>query len=580
VLKPSAPDGSRFRAHLLPAALLLAAAGWIYGRSLLHPLTDLPFYVGDGTITVWNYWWAKKALIDLGTSPFATSMLTHPHTTSLFFHSHDLLHGVFTIPFQLLLEHPHGLVLGVNVVLFGCLWLSAFAAYLCAWSETHDRFASLAAGVGYGFCAFWHSSRDMPVWGAMYWLPLFVLALRAALVERAVAWTAAPALILLLASFQSLYYVAFLGLVSALAIGIHLARTRFGTRALARALGVVAALGLALAPIATLALVDLRHNVYASALRFASELDALGLLSIDLAGLVIPDSEQGWWRFVPGVESWNQYGVFLPWWSFASVRRGRVAYVGVLTLILAAYGARGQIRGFAPLWLALAGASLLLALGPYLHVWGREFRSPWLPMPYRLLFALSGPFGRMFRSLFVFVVPLNLGLWMLAAHGVTRLRARWRAGAPRTLAAALALWLIAEHAYAPGAAFTLQLTPGLAAIARDPRAVSVLEIPADNYWAFTVYGMYQAQHEKPIARGHVARLSDTVTARDRQLAGLAESPAALEALLSEMRPVYVVVHPGLLTKPRDRRVAKLVETRLAKQKIYEDGAEIVYAPEP
>jgi hypothetical protein len=374
-------------------------------------------------------------------------------------------------------------------------------------------------------------------------------------------------------------------MAAALSIGIHLVRARFDTRAFRRVLRVGAALGLAAAPMATLAFVDLRRNDYASAIPggFASELDALALFSIDLAGLVVPHVEQGWWRFVPGVESWNQYlDSSSPAWAlFAPVRRGSIAYVGALTLILAAYGARGEMRGSAPFWLALAGASLLLALGPCLHVWGRELRSPWLPMPYRLLFALSGPLARMFRGLFVFVVPASLGIWMLAAHGIARLRARLRAGVPRALATAtLALWVIAEHAYPSGSAVPVRLPPGLARIAQDPRAVSVLQIPVDNYLALEVYSMQQALHGKPIARGYLAREGAPVQARDRQLAELSRSPAALEALLSEMRPAYVVVHRRLLKTPMQRQVARLIETRLARQKIYEDADEIVYAPEP
>lgn len=277
-------DGSRIRVHGVPAALLLVASALIYGPTLLQPSTHLPFVVTDGTLTVWNYWWAKKALIDLRTNPFATDLLTYPKTASLVFHSHDLLHGVLTIPFQLALEQPRGLILGTNVVLLFCLWLSSFAAYLCAWSETADRFASLAAGAGYGFCAFHLACPFMPVMGAMYWLPLFVLALRPALVERGIAWTAASGVILLLCTFQSLYYAAFLGLVAVLVIGIHLGRSRFDRNALSRALRVGAVLGLAITPMATIAIVDLNRNVYESAIPagFATEQGSIARLSIDL----------------------------------------------------------------------------------------------------------------------------------------------------------------------------------------------------------------------------------------------------------------------------------------------------------
>jgi hypothetical protein len=236
---------SRFRAHGIPAGLLLLVSVLIYGPALLHPFTHLPFYMGDGGVTVWNYWWAKRALIDLGANPFATNLLSYPRTTSLVFHSHDFLHGVLTIPFQLLVGHPHGLTLGTNAVLLFCYWLSALAAYACAWSETRDPVASLAAGVGYGFCAFHWSWFAMPVVSAMYWVPLFVLALRRALVEPGVRWTAASGLCVLLCTFQSLYFTVLLGLVTVVVVGIQLLQSWLDRRSLSRALRVVAALGLA-----------------------------------------------------------------------------------------------------------------------------------------------------------------------------------------------------------------------------------------------------------------------------------------------------------------------------------------------
>jgi hypothetical protein len=568
--------------HFLAAALLLAAAGWIYGPALLHPFTDLPFFIGDGATSVWNYWWAKRSLIDLGVSPFATDLLTYPHQVSLVFHSLDLLHGLLTIPFQLVFEHPRGLVSGTNAVLLFCLWFSAFSAYLCAWSLTRDRFASLAAGVGYGFCAFHVNNFAMPVWGALYWLPLFALSLRSALGHGGLARTAAVGAIVLLVSFQSLYYVVFLGLVAAILAGVELARAGFPRTLVSRTSWVAGACVLALVPMATLATVDLLKQTYESAIPLPTLLPArtaVAFLSIDLAGLVIPTPKQGWWQLVPAVGSWNDYldKPSNPMPYFKEIQGGATAYVGVLTLVLAAWGARREIRGAAPPWLALASVSLLIALGPHLFVWGWEGRWWWLPMPVRLILALPGPLGQMFRMPATFAVPAILGIWMLAACGIAQLRARLPDAAARSLATAgLAIWLIGEHAYAPQPPTPFALSPGLQRVAQDPRAVSLLQFPANDPFLAMWYAMKQTLHGKPIARGYLARLSVPVVARDRRIAAISRRPAALDALLAEMRPVYVIVSAA----ERNPRIRRLVAERLAGHEIYDDGKEIVYAPDP
>jgi hypothetical protein len=511
-------------------------------------------------------------------------LLSHPRTTSLVFHSLDLLHGVLTIPLQLLFGHPRGLILGTNAVLLSCYWLSALSAYACAWSETRDRIASLAAGAGYGFCAFHVSWFSMPVVSAMYWVPLYVLALRRALVEPGIRWTVASGLCALLCTFQSLYFTALLGLVTVVVVGFDLAKSRFARRGLSRALKIVAVLGLAVSPMAAITLVDLGRTVYvAPNMFFYTSDDTASLQSVDLAGLVIPSAKQGWWRFVPGVDTWNGY--LKERWDagglFGNARGGSIAYVGVATLILAAIGSGRRPPGSALLWLLLAAVSLGIALGPYFHLHGAISRSPWLPMPYHLLSsAVPESLARMFRSPFTFMAVTVFALWMLAARGIARLRTRLAPGTPRRLAtAALAVWLVGEHAYAPPEAYPVGLSPGLQRIAQDERAVSVLEIPTDDPFALEVYSLRQALHQKPIARGYLARRSAAISERDRQLNAIGSGPAALESVLSEMRPVYVVVHPMIMRSAEERKQAALVEAVLGAHKIYEGFDEIVYAPD-
>jgi hypothetical protein len=141
---------------------------------------------------------------------------------------------------------------------------------------------------------------------------------------------------------------------------------------------------------AAIAVIDLARTAYTSVVSNVVHDRPRGLLNRStLASLVIPSPIQGWWRFVPAVESWNDY-LKGPWdfsTGFRATRGGLIAYVGVVPLILAAIGASGRPRGSALLWISLAGASLGIALGPFLHLHGLISDSPWLPMPFRLLSA-------------------------------------------------------------------------------------------------------------------------------------------------------------------------------------------------
>jgi hypothetical protein len=87
--------------------------------------------------------------------------------------------------------------------------------------------------------------------------------------------------------------------------------------------------------------------------------------------------------------------------------------------------------------------------------------------------------------------------------------------------------------------------------------------------------MAQALHQADRQRLS-RRRSAAVFERDSQLDSIGDSSAALASVLSEMRPVYVVIHRYLLKIPKDRRQARMVEAVLAEHEVYEDDWDIVY----
>jgi hypothetical protein len=219
------------------------------------------------------------------------------------------------------------------------------------------------------------------------------------------------------------------------------------------------------------------------------------------------------------------------------------AYVGWTVLIVVALAWR-QLGPQRRAWVALAGISAVLSLGPFLKVAGRSgslfhlkgvdfaVPLPWLPVTYVPL--LSG-----LRAPARWVVVTDLALAMLLALALSRLRE----GRPWVLplvTAALVLDLLSGP-------FLTLASPGAAyqrlASRHDDRAV--LELPLQWSTGSTVVGDHAARredsillraalvHHHPVVNGSVARYPD------RRLAELLRVPVYRQVLALEQEPGFV-----------------------------------------
>jgi hypothetical protein len=147
-------------------------------------------------------------------------------------------------------------------------------------------------------------------------------------------------------------------------------------------------------------------------------------------------------------------------------------------------------------WLALAGAALLLALGPVLAI------GPWqtgLWLPYNLLDALPG--ANMAQRPSHFVVLATLALAPLAALGLRELLARARQRWRPWLALATAGLLAFEYAPPAWPLITPQVPPAYARLRGAPGAM--LELPPQKGSSAAL--MAQLVHQMPLLGGYVSR---------------------------------------------------------------------------
>jgi hypothetical protein len=579
----STPAATVRRPHLGAVVLFGIVTLYAGARLLRHPSHLMPPPAGDVWVTFWNYWWTRKALFDLHVNPFHTAYLSYPHEASLVFHAHDFLHGLLVSPLRALVPGLPGLTLSVNAVVLMGFFLSALTMYASSWALTRCWPAALVAGFAYSFSAFHIAWFAMPVMSALYWLPLFTwLFLRATRNGGTLSWML-PGICFGLCTFQSLYYTLFLAILSVFLSVLALATgdsTRFILR---RLLLVYAAVIIWALPMATIIAADMAQSRYetpgTSQLGAPKNIDFDCRSSVDLAGLVVPGSQQGLWRRY--AQPWNTYlrrpGCHFPLFGLNG-EGGQLAYVGIIPLFLAVLSWQSAARRTAVLWTLCALSFAALALGPNLHVAGHILRQWWLPLPYRVLSLGPTFFARMFRNPSSFWAPALFAIWTLAAFGLAALLSAIQSRRRMVVTwMVIAIWLMVDYASPPLPAWPLHVSDLWLRIARDPRPFALLQVPTDNFIMLEAYDFYQTVHHKPIARGYLARQDAAMLARSELIQEARQSTEALTRLLGELGPCYIVVHKSALQEGRERTWAMHLAAVVGESPRYEDSEVMVYA---
>ncbi|NIN69598.1 MAG: hypothetical protein GTO63_33930, partial [Anaerolineae bacterium] len=93
---------------------------------VLHFTTHVPGDGSDDPALVWNLWWVKHALVDLGANPFDCDFMFHPIGIDLTFYTLTIVNGLISVVLQPII----GLVATSNFILLTSFVLSAYGAYL------------------------------------------------------------------------------------------------------------------------------------------------------------------------------------------------------------------------------------------------------------------------------------------------------------------------------------------------------------------------------------------------------------------------------------------------------------------
>ena len=605
-----------------PSRYLKIHLGVLFAYILLALIMTFPLITkfsthvsGDGIDApplVWNLWWVKHALIDLGRNPLQCNYLFYPIGINLAFYTLTVLNGALSIPLQSVI----GLILANNLILLSSFALGGWGAFLLiehllvtavirgnARQEKRTGEVDLvscqqgvwcvylAAFIGGFVFAFSSSKLFFAALGqfniaSSQWVPYYILFLfRSRQKPQSLLMPALLALFLLLQTWAEMTYASFLILFTLFFFAYHFFSGK-GTKALYgffRNMFIVAVIFiLGISPLLLNMLPDLttEGDFLVEGTGFAET------FSSDLLGLVIP------------TQLHPLMGQLTDYFNFPH-DKGQHLFLGYVTLALALCGfVRWTRYGVVRFWGFVTFIFLLLAFGPVLRFDGISLG---VPLLFRILQRI--PFFNGNRYPGRISVMVVMGLAVLVAFGAFRLLryvSQQRARKYVTLASIILVGLIGfENLSAPLPLVELRVPDVYYRIAEDREDVTLLDIPLAWRNGFRVTGTMdpiimfgqfaQTVHQKRILAGNTSRNPEykfqyftelpvinsiiaLETSHSLPPERIEEDVTQAASLLRAFSIRYVVVHPA----QSGPDMVPYIETTMPVEKFYEDGELTVY----
>ncbi|MCK6624136.1 MAG: hypothetical protein L6R45_03050 [Anaerolineae bacterium] len=542
---PTADRQSLFH-HIWPILIYFLLTILMTWPTVLHLTGGIPGDGFDGWQNYWNMWWVKKALLELGTTPFFTDYLYPPNGASLLFHTLNIFNSFWTLPIQL----NFGLAIAYNAVVLVSFTLAGYGGYLLALDTlTRLRFsgrglrpAAFVGGLVFTMSPFHfaHLLGHMQVF-SMIWPPFYVLWLLRTLTppptpslkgeggkaRREVRNAVLACLFLILATlidwYHTLYLLIFTGLTLGWVLwqraGERIANGESGNHPppsifhlLASILYPLLLIGLGFALALSPILVPMIR-----AARSTPELQ-MGLeqsitLSADLLAFILPSEMH---------PLWGQWAKTIAD-NFSTTLSERLIFAGFVPLALAFWAiGRSWRQSWLKFWVFITASFVILALGPYLHIGGKIVTiGGWpLPLPYLLLYH-TVPFIGLTRSLSRYDLMVMLGLGVLAAIGLAWLMgvrgqgSGVRDDAPRTthhvspfairhsLPLLAALLICFEFLAIPYPISKIDTPQFYFDLAQQPGDFAIAELPMN--WDRPTPMLYQTVHGKRLLTAYTSR---------------------------------------------------------------------------
>ena len=536
--------------HFVVLGLYAALTLGLTWPLVLHLTTHVPgtaVWAFDESTFIWNMWWFKYSLLNLGQTPLSTDFIFYPIGIDLVLYTFNFFNAMLGLPLSTLLPLP----LASNLVILFAYVTGAFGTYLLVVyllaaipgdDGSRDRrrlvvrMSAFIAGAVYAFAA------SRMVYAALghydmvtaQWFPLYALFLLKTI--RRPGWRY-PILAGICAAFALLaemifgVFLLFLTAILLIAELAHRSRDpgqRGGysmpagpnRRARLPLVGRLALVVLTAAVVWSPVMVPVVRAILTQDYALAGWGEGLHL-SADLVGWFTPTALHPIW----GTPDWPAH--------LRSVVEGKTPFKDVNTvflgfgvLLLATTGSVAAWRqARAWVWAALGFA--VFTLGPLLQVRGRFLfpldnllreqgiaQDVTFPLPYALLHYI--PFVKANRAPNRFSVVLALALAVLAGYGANWLLRRKALGrhALVTLAAGCVLLAGAlfDQVSAPLPLSNARIPAPYQIVAAEPGDFSILQLPLGWRNSFGTRGAertqlqyYQSAHHKRMLAGNISR---------------------------------------------------------------------------
>ncbi len=495
-------------------ALLTVIATFPLIRHLDSHIIANEFGAVDGYLGIWNIWWAAQALQN-GQSPFVTPLLFHPDGLDLFWQTLSLPQGLLAFPITI----TSGPLVAYNLLILASFLLGGYTAFLFVRYVIGNNVAALVGGAIYSFAPF-HLQKVVDAQlevASIQWVPLYLLVLHL-LLDRP-GWYRAlfAGLLLLWVGLGTWYYGLFCLIYTGLAAGIWALRIRARVSDHGEA-------GRREKYPREHQVTGLRHHLW-KALQERLSIGTLlwGLAPIGIWLLLMTprlisllqtgDTYLGDAREFNARSSADLIAFWLPsplhplWGAaitefYTDLHRSAMLWnvsLGLVAIVLALLGGIATWQDNWR-WLLLLAATLLLAMGEELRVFGIETG---IPLPYALLADLPGIRASHRPNHFVILSMALVAL--LAAQGVLQLFRRWpRQRYPLTALLLLAILLIDGWAQ-PLPLFSRPIPAAYAQLPEPEPDDALLPIPLHINFSRSENLWYQTTHGWPIIGGFIGR---------------------------------------------------------------------------
>lgn len=504
---------------LVAYTLLTSLLTWPLTAQLTSHIPGEATWAFDESTFIWNMWWFKHSLLNLGQTPLQTDYIFYPLGVNLTTYTFNLFNAAFGLPLQLALSLPlaNNLSLIFSYVSsgYGMFLLTLYLLNRLPLSQPAGKrlyLAAFAAGAVFAFSA----SRMMYIALGHYnfvtiqWFPFFTLFIIRAFHHGRVANMVLTAIFAALCLYAELTYSVFLiFLTLLLAWGTAGHRTESGQLPawlvypvrLAMITGLTFGLT---APFVLSVLPDFLDPAYAEP-GWGEGLK----LSADLVGLVTLTPLHP----LAGVDWVNELRAVIEGQSRFS--DANTLFLGYAILVMAGLGLVVQwSRG--RMWLIGLLGFTLLSLGPLLTINGQNrFNLDGLevtvPLPFAILHYL--PLINANRVPNRFGILVTLCLAVLVGYGLFWLLNRWRASGMQWATFIIVGALLLADQYSVPLPMTEARMPTVyEQIGAEPAEFTVMQLPLGWRNSYGTLGAertqlqyYQAAHQRPMLGGNTSR---------------------------------------------------------------------------